>query len=521
MHNEMESRTGFGIRKYPIGLQSFRKIREGGYVYVDKTEIIHRMVTTGSYYFLSRPRRFGKSLLMDTIEELFKGSRELFDGLWVESNWDWSRTNPVLHFNFAEISYKEIGLSDALKEEVGIVAGALGLALTAQTLKGMFRELIQKTAEAYGQAVILIDEYDKPLVDFLDDPAQLENNRSVMKTFYSVLKGQDEHIRFLLLTGVSRFSRVSVFSDLNNLEDISIDDNFHRIVGITQAELERDFTPELADMAHADPDILAKVKEWYNGYSWGGEERLYNPFSVLNLMKSRKFMNHWYTTGTPTFLFEQLKKRKLSDMEGVRASANQLSDFNTDDLDLNSLLFQTGYLTIKRELVPNQLFELGYPNREVRESFLEGLLDSYREPVQPDAAGLTYDLRLAMAAYDVPGMVNALNALIGVIPYDHWQAERESIFTIITVLAFKLAGAEAYSEVHSSRGRCDVLAKTPDYIYVIEVKLDGTAQEALDQILNTNYLQPYLDDRRKKIALGITFSSETRKVAEYLVEEIR
>ncbi len=499
-------------------MQSFREIREGGYIYVDKTEIIHHVVETGKYYFLSRPRRFGKSLLVDTIEELFKGSKTLFEGLWIHNQWDWSKTNPVIHFNFAEIPYKEVGLEEALKIELTRNAGLVGVALEAKTLQGMFRELIERTAAGIGQVVLLIDEYDKPLIDFLHDTDQLEANRSVMKSFYSILKGRDGQIRLLFITGVSRFSRVSIFSDLNNLEDITIDRNFHSLVGITQAELETVFAEEIGSMESEYPDVIEQIRKWYNGYSWGEDKRLYNPFSLLNLMKGRAFMNYWFTTGTPTFLFEQLKQRKLGDMDGVEVSLNTLADFNTDRLNMASLLFQTGYLTIKE--LDGQLCTLGYPNQEVRQSLLDGLLNTYRESEITDSLSLVTALRRSLVAGDVERTVAALNGLIGEVPYDHWNADTESIFTIITVLVFKLAGVEVYTEVHSAKGRCDVLVKTDDYIYVIELKLDGTAQEALDQVIAKNYLQPYGADGRKKLAIGISFSSADRHVAEYLVKEV-
>ena len=398
-------------------------------------------------------------------------------------------------------------------------AAIAGLTLATTTLQGRFRELIEKVAADAGPVVLLIDEYDKPLVDFLNDPDRLEANRSVMKSFYSVLKGRDEHIRLLFVTGVSRFSRVSIFSDLNNLEDITIDRNFHALVGITQAELETVFAAEIESLSGEYTDILRQIKEWYNGYSWGNVgQRLYNPFSLLNLMKGRTFMNYWFTTGTPTFLLEQLKKRKLSDMDSVEISLNALADFNTDRLNMASLLFQTGCLTIKA--LEGQLCTLGYPNREVRQSLLDGLLDIYRESDVTDSLSLVTSLRKSLASGDVGRAVAVLNSLIGDIPYDYWNADKESIFTIITVLSFKLAGVDAYTEVHSSKGRCDVLVRTDDYIYVIEIKLDGTAQEALAQVLRQDYLQPYGGDKRKKLAIGISFSSAARKVAEYLVQEV-
>ena len=518
MCNDIASSAGFGARKYPVGLQSFREIREGGYVYVDKTEIIHRLVETGKYYFLSRPRRFGKSLLVDTMEELFSGSEELFRGLWIHDKWDWTKTHPVVHFNFADMGGRTLGLEAAIYRALADNADRLGVSLSDTSYDQQFKELIQK-ASVNGQVVVLIDDYDKPLIDYLDDTAQLDANRSVMKNFYSVLKGRDEHIRLLFMTGVSRFSRVSVFSDLNNLNDITIHRHYATIAGITQNELERDFSMELAELAMADPDVLDTIRQWYNGYLWHPlGQRVYNPFSLLKFMESFDYQNYWYTTGTPTFLFEQLKQRKLGDMDGVQLSGNALADFNTDRLDMASLLFQTGYLTIRGQT--GQLYELSYPNREVRESLLDGLLNTYREPVTPDSLALVTALRNALGSCDTAAMIRTLDSLIGQVPYDHWRGDTESIFTVITVLTFRLAGMEVHTEVHSAKGRCDVLVKTDRYIYVMELKLDGTAQEALDQIISRHYLQPYTDDPRIKIALGISFSSADRAVAEYLVREL-
>jgi len=503
------------VRKYPIGLQSFRKIREGGYVYIDKTELIHKLVTGGSYYFLSRPRRFGKSLLVDTLEELFKGSRELFEGLWIEDQWDWSKTNPVIHFNFADIGVHTLGLEKAILGALAKNANRLNVTLSDTSYDQQFKELIEKTS-VYGQVVVLIDEYDKPLIDYLGASDTLTEHRSILKNFYSVLKGRDEQIRFLLLTGVSRFSRVSIFSDLNNLEDITIGQNFNNLAGITQRELEHFFGPELESFAAEGVGSVADVKAWYNGYSWGGKDTLYNPFSLLNLMKSREFRNFWYTTGTPTFLLHQLKRLKLGDLDGIRVSENALADFNANDPEPGPLLFQTGYLTIKQR--NGQLYELGYPNREVKESLLDGLLTVYRESVHSDSLALVADLQTALTQGNVANVIAALDSLIGQVPYDHWNADKESIFTVITVLTFRLAGVDVQTEVHSARGRCDVLVKTPDFIYVMELKLDASAREALDQIYAKNYLQPYQGDSRTKLAIGISFSSENRAVAEYLVE---
>jgi len=506
------------IRKYPIGLQSFREIREGGYVYIDKTEIIHQLVETGQYYFLSRPKRFGKSLLVDTIEELFSGSKSLFEGLYIHDKWDWSKKNPVVHFDFASFPYKEEGLSEAITYGLHINAKKYGVELTGNSIKVQLLELIEKLADR-GKVVILIDEYDKPIIDYLDEPKQLDTNRSIMKSFYSILKGSDKYIRLVLITGVSPFSRVNVFSDLNNLRNITLVPQYGALVGITQQELEENFSGEISELQKTKPDILAKIKDWYNGYTWNMQSWVYNPFSLLNFMAGRVFQNYWFETGTPTFLIRQLKKRAIYDVEGIKMGSLALSTFDTDHPNPGSLLFQTGYLTIKKISSDDQLYELGYPNREVKASLLDGLLSLYREAPWEDSAAIMANIKKSLNNCDIQGLVHQLNALVSTIAYDPWKVDTESIFNIIMFLTFRLVGIDVYTEVHSSRGRCDLLVKTNLYIYVMELKLDGTAADAISQIKEKGYLQPYTADTRKKIAVGISFSSRDREVAEFAIEE--
>ncbi|WP_091395923.1 ATP-binding protein [Arachidicoccus rhizosphaerae] len=506
------------LRKYPIGIQSFRKIRQGGYVYIDKTKIIHQLVETGQYYFLSRPRRFGKSLLVDTIEELFTGSKELFEGLWIHDKWDWTQTNPVIHFDFAKLPYKEVGLTEAINRAIAINATNLGIEVTGDNIKDCFRELIEK-ASAKGQVVILIDEYDKPIIDFLDEPEVVDIHRSILKSFYSILKPSDDYIRLLLITGVSQFSQVSIFSDLNNLNNITLNTHYGGIVGITQQELEDNFAPEIIELKKENPDILPQIKQWYNGYTWNMKTWVYNPFSVLNFMDDPIFDNYWYATGTPTFLFKLLKKSKLFDVDGMRIGRSDLATFDISNADPGPLLFQTGYLTIKKTSADRKVIELGYPNEEVKESFLNGLLSTYREIYPTGSMPVISDVKEALRNGDVPGLITQLNSLIATIPYDHWNAGTESIFNVIIYLTFKLTGVDVYTEVHSAKGRSDVLVKTERFIYALELKLDGTAEEALQQIKDKGYLQPYAADNRKKLAVGITFSSEKREVSTYMVEQ--
>ncbi|MGV8095658.1 MAG: AAA family ATPase [Mangrovibacterium sp.] len=506
------------MRKYPIGIQTFSEIINGGFIYIDKTQLIHQLITSGKYYFLSRPRRFGKSLLLSTIEEIFKGSKELFKGLWIEDRWDWTQKHPVIHIEFSKMPYQEVGLQEAIFRTLRKQAALLGLELESDNLKEAFEELIEKAAST-GQVVILIDEYDKGIIDYLDDIPLAEANRTVMKNFYSVIKGSDAYIRLLLITGVSRFSKVSIFSDLNNLRDITLSPGYATLTGITQQELEADFSWEITEMQQIDPDILEKLKKWYDGYSWNIKDRVYNPFSLLNFMVEQVFRNFWFQTGTPTFLVKLVRKKKEFKFEQTQLNENALGNFDIADPLLSALLFQTGYLTIKGYNAITRTYLLDYPNQEVADSLLDNLLSVYREVFPGDSSAVTGSLLLALLNHDIPGVISALNDMIVSIPYDHWRADHESIFHIIMHLAFKKIGVDIESEVHSSRGRCDVLIKTSTHIYALELKLDLSAREALDQIIEKGYLQPYQSDLRPKVAIGINFSSEKRAIEQYLVKE--
>ncbi len=522
------------IRKYPIGLQSFREIRGSGFVYIDKTEIIHRMVETGKYYFLSRPRRFGKSLLVDTLEELFKGSKALFEGLWIENQWDWSQTNPVIHFNFAEIPYKEVGLGEALAREVKRNAGRLGVEANGDNIKDLFRELIERTATAHGQVILLIDEYDKPLIDFLGDPAQLETNRSVMKTFYSVLKGRDEQIRFMLLTGVSRFAKVSLFSDINHLSDITLIEEFNDVCGITQAELESVFAEDLVALAEKRgetlPEAIAEVKRWYNGYSWGGENTLYNPFSLLSVLRFRQFVNYWIETGTPGFFADMIHRNpglKFPDGE-VEMGAEGLVDLfalktvygGVDTINPATILFQTGYLTVKGYDPMARSYLLDYPNLEVRESMQVFLLSTY-SGVEIDATRPSVlNIARAFRTHDLPQVMKLIDTLFVNIPNTLWTGAGERFYHAIIQTAFGLLDILMESERNYAGMRPDITVFTKTHIYVLEFKRKGSAEEALAQIIDKDYFRPFQLDGRRKVAIGIKFDVEKKAIAKYLAQEI-
>lgn len=498
--------------KYPIGIQDFRELREGGYVYVDKTAHIHQMLAGGKYFFLSRPRRFGKSLLLSTIKELYAGSRELFEGLWIEDQWGWEQTNPVIWIKFSSQGVKTMGLEAALHKMLGEAAQGLGIELQESHYDQKLKELIAKSATS-RKVVLLIDEYDKPIIDYLEDVDQAENNRDVLKNFYSVLKDSDPYLELVFITGVSAFSKVSIFSDLNNLENITLSPSAFTLLGITQEELSRFFSHQLAKVD------AEKVKTWYNGYSWGSEEKVYNPFSLLRFFKDGgSFKNYWFETGTPTFLVKEMKRQAYYNIGETSATANDLSNFDLRRLNPITSLFQTGYLTITHYEPEDLLYTLDYPNVEVKHSLQEILLNEYLDYPRQGALPRVVELRNALRQKDIGRVINIINAAFAEIPGELWKGKTEHFYHAVTHLLFSLLGTYIHSEVRSAKGRCDALVQTDDYIYAFEFKLDKSAEEALRQIREKGYLAPYVDSPKEKIAVGVNFSSEERRVVEWKVE---
>jgi hypothetical protein len=498
--------------KYPIGIQSFRKIREEGYVYVDKTRQIYDLMGHGNYFFLSRPRRFGKSLLLSTLYELYTGQEALFRDLWIHAHWDWQAApRPVIWLKFAQIDYKTKGLEAALLAEVHRIAKELGVSLSEDTLKSSFSELLYEVGRSQ-KVVLLIDEYDKPIIDFLDDTPQAEANRDVLKNFYSVLKDADPYIEFLFLTGVSAFSKVSIFSDLNNLSNITLSPQGYTLLGITQEELDTVF--ETPMQAHD----RGKVREWYNGYSWGGEERLYNPFSILRFLQSGQYQNYWFETGTPTFLVKEMRDKQFYQVSGIEAAVSDLSNFDYRHLNPISVLFQTGYLTIRHYEPEDYLYTLDYPNKEVRFSLEQVLLATYLGQPSESPLPRIVHLRRALQQKDLPTAIDILNAAFAEIPYEHWQKENEHFYHALIHLIFRLLGVYVRSEVHTARGRCDALVETADYLYAFEFKLDRPVSEALQQIREKGYLSAYADSPKERIGVGVSFSTAQKGIVDWAVE---
>ena len=502
-------------QKYPVGIQDFSEVRTGGYVYVDKTPFIDALISQGKFYFLSRPRRFGKSLFVSAIQYLFEGRKDLFEGLYIENKWDWTKTNPVIKISFSNIGHKNLGLVKAIQIALDETARHFDVIFTKETIDQKFKELIEILHAQHGQVVVLIDEYDKPIIDYLGTNTEKAiENRDIMKAFYSILKDADPHLKMVFITGVSKFSKVSIFSDLNNLTDLTTDREFDSLCGISQMELEQYFVEELKVFD------ANKIKLWYNGYSWGGVNRVYNPFSLLHFFRGKEFKNYWFDTGTPTFLINLSKSHHLYNFENSKVSPLQLSAYDLEKLQLLPLMFQTGYLTIKSYDEEVGVYTLDYPNKEVRQSYLEMLFDSYNEDEMVSGRVLSVELRNILLKCELDKLQPFFNNLFKSIPYEIWQKENEHFYHALIHLTFRLLGIYVESQVQTSDGRIDALVQLNNYVYAFEFKLDGSASEALQQVKNKGYLQPYQNQERKCIGIGVNFSKELKKIETILWEEI-
>ena len=515
------------MQKLPIGIQDFSKIRKEGYLYVDKTRLIYQLASQSGYYFLSRPRRFGKSLLVSTMKELFSGSRELFKDLWIEDHWDWEKTNPVIHIPFASLDYHMNGLYVELQKYIQEVARSHDISLQDDSLKNQFEELLRKLAQAKGQVVLLIDEYDKPIIDYLGkEIARAQENQQILKNFYSGIKDSDPSLRMVFITGVSKFSRVSIFSDLNNLRDITMSRKYSSMLGYTEEELEHYFEECIKQLAEnedlSEKETLEEIKKWYNGYSWDGKQFVYNPFSILLLCEEERFSNYWFATATPSFLIDLIKEKQYYDFDGLKVGEAFFEAFQiSKDIPTGALLFQTGYLTVKKYDSKTRLYTLGYPNREVKESMLEYLLGAFaklepgfgNEPVQ--------NARRALQTEDFELLKNTLNRILYNLPHQLYE-DKERVYHLLIHIFFDYIGIDLHSdEVNTARGRADVLVELEDKVYAMEFKIDQSVEEALKQIKERGYLDKYRSSGKKLIALGINFSTEKREVEEFAEEVVK
>ncbi|MBO5195438.1 MAG: AAA family ATPase [Bacteroidales bacterium] len=513
---------------YPIGIQNFEDLRRNEYVYVDKTHHIHRLATTGKYYFLSRPRRFGKSLMMSTIEAYFKGKKELFKGLALEQlEKDWTEY-PVLHLDLNGSKYMNSGdLNDILNLNLNRWESEYGVTTRYSTLSVRFQAVIDAAYEKTGrQVVILIDEYDKPIVDNLGNPELADDFKKTLQGFYSVLKAKDGQIRFGFLTGVSKIGKLSVFSGLNNLRDISMLPEYSDICGISEEDLHKYFDESVEELAVSNQlskeDCYGKLKDMYDGYHFSEESvGMYNPFSLLNTFSSNKFKEYWFETGTPTLLVNVMKQTSfdvttLSDQ--VEVSVEDLSGMQDIINRPIPLFFQTGYLTIKDYDKEFDIYTLGFPNDEVKNGFLKFIF-SYYVPVNP-AEGNTTTAKLAKALRTgSPDMfMRTLEALFANTTYQI-QGDAEKNFQYAMYIIMELVGEYVQAERTTSNGRIDLLLQTKDYIYIVELKIDNTADAALQQIEDKGYAKPFVNDPRKLFKIGVSFSTADRRIEDWKVVE--
>ena len=509
-------------RKLPIGIQTFREIREEDCYYVDKTPYLRRLADEGKHYFLSRPRRFGKSLLLDTLKELFEGNEPLFEGLDIHRRWDWSVRHPVVRLDFGSGDFKEPGyLHKEVMAQLADIEDEAAVEGRFDTAPARLRHLLKALHRQTGRrVVVLVDEYDKPILEALDAPETARANRDYLRGLYSTIKSNDAHIKFTLLTGVSKFSKVSLFSGLNNLIDITLDPRHGAICGYTDADLDAVFAPELPGLDRET------IREWYDGYNWRGEESVYNPFDILLLFRHREFDAWWFETGTPLFLIETLIRRGVgsAELDGMLGTSELLSAFDVDEMATEALLFQTGYLTIRsvEDMDGSPLYRLGYPNREVRQSLHRSLL---RAMTPDDSRHLAHGVRLRqlLAANDFDGLETLFRAFFSGIPYE-WHtrndiARYEGYYASVFYSHFAAAGLDVAVEDSSSHGRVDMAVRFNGHAYLFEFKVVELAPEgaAMAQLRERGYAEKYRHLGEPIHLVGVEFSRKARNVVGFEV----
>ena len=509
---------------YPVGVQNFEKIRKEGYVYVDKTALIHRLVKQGTYYFLSRPRRFGKSLLISTLEAYFSGKKHLFEGLAIEDlETEWNEY-PILHF---DLNAKKFDAVEDIYELVGRQLERYELQYETvavdQSLDGRFYNLIMSIADkTHKRVVILVDEYDKPLLQTIGNSELQNTYREILKAFYGVMKSCDGQIHFGFLTGVTKFGKVSVFSDLNNLDDISMDPAYYEICGISENELNEYFDTEIGELAEVNEltkeQAYDRLRSEYDGYHFcENVSGIYNPFSVLSTLRKNRFGNYWFETGTPTYLVELLKKSdfQLDRIDGYKTGKDVLNGIDPDSPV--AMIYQSGYVTIKDYDSEFDLVTVGFPNKEVERGFLLFLLPFYTNLKKEDSNFFVSRAVQALKNGDAEVFMSYMKSLLAGYPYDLIK-DTENHYQNVVYLTLKLMSVYLVdAEFRTSNGRIDLLVWTDKYIYVMEFKYDGSAQEAIDQIESKEYPLPFAMDSRTIIKVGVNFSGKTRNIENWII----
>lgn len=514
------------MKKLPLGVQHFDQLIENGCLYVDKTALVCKLVNEFQTVFLARPRRFGKSLLLSTIAQLYSGRKDLFTGLWAENNWDWSQTYPVVHFYMDRTGFADWGLHKGLMVHLDTIAAGYELTLSAEAPGPRLEELILKLRKKTGKrVVVLFDEYDKPMLDVLHKPEEAEQNREILSNFYGILKPIGDNIQFLMFTGISKFSQVSVFSKLNQLKDITFNKTFATLLGYTQAELESYFADRLLEagtsLQLSQKELLSQIRLWYNGYTWDWEmeQYVYNPVSAMNFLSDQQFKNYWFSTGTPEFLIRQMRTRNLFNVDSTEVSELAFESYTLQNMEVSMLLFQTGYLTL-RERKPGNIFRLDYPNHEVRQSLTDHLMSAYGNIPVSLPGPHVWKLRNAFFKNDMEEVISIVNTLFENIPGTLARKKVEADYHAMLYLVFRYMAIDAEAEVSGLRGRSDAVLKTPTHIYVIEFKLDESGQAAVDYLREKGYAEAHRHDGRPVLLLGIGFSRKKRAVANWKIEPL-
>ncbi|MFH0925893.1 MAG: AAA family ATPase [bacterium] len=511
------------MQKLPLGIQTFSEIRKETYLYVDKTQYLYELITGGKVYFLSRPRRFGKSLLLSTLDSLFRGEKKLFKGLWIYDKWDFERF-PVISLSMSlTLADTPTIFRDSLCNLIRKTADIHKLFLEGSNYKDLFSDLIYKLARE-KRVVVLIDEYDKPIIDHLKNKETAVENREVLKNFYSVLKDLDEYIRFIFLTGVSKFSKTSVFSGLNNLRDLTVEEKYSEMLGYTAGEMDIYFSGYITSLSKKlemdREDLMRTIAEWFNGYSWDSKHKVYNPFSILSLFLKEEFNNYWFSTGTPNFLIDLIREREfeLPHLENLLAGDDLLDSFNVEQMSIEALLFQTGYLTVKgiERRGVRKFYKLGYPNIEVKESFLNHLVASYTGKPIGISDMLFYTMGDDLENEDIPHFFEKMEGIIAGIPYN-LIVEREAYYSSLIYTILALVGIRAEFEVQTAKGRLDAQIEFKEKIYLFEFKYDRPAEEAIEQIIEMRYFDRHKGKGKDVILIGVGFKRK-EKLFEFVSE---
>ena len=520
------------IMIYSSGIQSFAELRHYGCKYVDKTSYLFNLINSGKYFYLCRPRRFGKSLTLSTLEYIFKGKKDLFNGLFIEDKWNWQQNFPVIRIDFSNMKEKSNGLEIALCKRLHEIALDYSIVLEQNKSDNLFDELIKKLHSTYNKVVILIDEYDKPIIDYIETEhhQRAVENREVLKTFYSIIKGSDEYIRFFFFTGIAKFPKLSLFSALNNLSDINTIPELRNIVGYTENEwvtcykdeFDKIFQQNLEKLNYSE--YLAQVRYWYNGYNFNGQEKVYNPVSIMTFLKSGEFRPYWMETGTPSFLIKIMQKENTFMFKRYQATLEAVELFNIDELKLANVLYNAGYITIvESDKYGNAFFD--YPNKEVEISLNNQIINKFYDykgftetPHVIKAAQAFEDNNIELAMQIFDSMLKSIPSNL-FVKKKNGSRDYEKSYHLIFHLLFSCIGSTIRSEVSIASGRIDCAITTSKYNYIVELKTDQSAEIALNQIEVKEYYKPYLAEEKPIILIGININTTKKKELSWRMRE--